>query len=68
MAAMVSTNDHPIWLSAPTARGYIGAIAVYDDFVGIAGKTSWGPVSMSMSFNAAHPEKSSLQLSYFADL
>lgn len=68
MAAMVSSNDHPIWLSAPTARGYIGAIAVYDDFVGIAGKTSWGPVSLSMSFNAAHLGKSSLQLSYFAAL
>jgi hypothetical protein len=68
MAAMVSSNDHPIWLSAPAARGYIGAIAVYDDFMGIAGKTTWGPVSMSLSFNAAYPEKSNVQLSFFRNL
>ena len=68
MAAMVSSNGQPIWLSSPSARGYIGAIAVYNDFVGIAGKTSWGPVSLSMSFNAAHPEKSQLQMSYFRNL
>jgi hypothetical protein len=68
MAAMISSNGQPIWLSSPTARGYIGAIAVYDDFVGIAGKTTWGPVSMSMSFNAAHPEKSQWQVSFFRNL
>ena len=68
MAAMISSNGQPIWLSSPSVRGYIGAIAVYDDFIGIAGKTTWGPVSMSMNFNAAHPEKSQLQMSYFRNL
>ena len=68
MGAMISYDGQPIWLSAPAARGYIGAIAIYDDFVGIAGKTTWGPVSMSLSFNAAYPEKSNLQMSYFRNL
>lgn len=68
MGAMISCGGQPIWLSSPSARGYIGAISVYDDFIGIAGKTTWGPVSISMSFNAAHPEKSQLQMSYFRNL
>lgn len=68
MTACIASNGHPVWLSVPTARGYIGALAVYDDFFGGAISLKSHGLSISTSFNVINPNKSALQLSYYRSL
>jgi len=68
MTGMISSNGFPVWLSAPAAQGYIGALAVYEDFVGIALKVTKGPLSASTYFNAIRPEKWAVQISFYQNL
>lgn len=58
----------PIWLAAPTARGFIGSVPIYDDFFGLLAKFKFGPFYLSSQINIVHPASSKLMMSIYRSL
>ena len=58
----------PIWLAAPTARGFIGSVPIYDDFFGLLAKIRIDPFYLSCQINIAHPASSKLMMSIYRSL
>ena len=66
--AAVDYRGSPVWLGIPAARGYLGAVAIYEDFSGIVAKVAIGPLQIGTTINFENIPKSALQMSYFTSL
>ena len=66
--AAVDYRGSPVWLGIPAARGYLGALAIHEDFSGIVAKVAIGPLQMGTTINFENIPKSTLQMSYFTSL
>ena len=67
-AAFIDYGGHPVWLSVPAARGFIGAKGVYSNFAGIVCRIQWQDITSSVQFNFENPSASSIQMSYYKSL
>ena len=43
---LVDHRGSPVWLGIPAARGYLGAVAIHEDFSGIVAKVAIGPLQI----------------------
>lgn len=66
--AAAKYNGLPIWLASPTARGFIGAVPIYDDFFGLLAKIRIGQYYLSSQINIANPPSSKVLLSVYRNL
>jgi hypothetical protein len=66
--AAVDYRGSPVWLGIPAARGYLGAVAIYENFSGIVAKVAIGPLQIGTTINFENIPKSALQMSYFTSL
>ena len=66
--AAVDYRGSPVWLGIPAARGYLGAVAIHEDFSGIVAKVAIGPLQIGTTINFENIPKSALQMSYFTSL
>ena len=67
-AAFIDYGGHPIWLSIPAARGFIGAKGVYSNFAGMVCRIHWQGITASVQLNFENPSASSTQMSYYKSL
>lgn len=63
--AAAKYNGMPLWLAAPTARGFIGSVPIYDDFFGLLTKIRIGPFYLSSQINTVRPASSKLMMSVY---